>query len=206
MARPGADLAAKRGARLLGEVETGGAGAERGDQLGLGGDLGLDVVGKPVGVVAGEDLAARHGLLRLGGPHLLDVVVVLGIDNGGDVEVGLAVPATEVELGEHAGDVVCALLDSVGVANPLIRELDTRLLGVADLDGLDLLVAVASVGSEVDHAGLVVQGLEGDAGGVGDGRGGGEGQSRGSEMHLGRLLGGKKDCGCGFVRSREETV
>lgn len=164
-----------------------GATAKGADELLLLGSLGLDVVRQVVGVVAREVDAARHGLQGLGREHLLDVVLVVGVDNGGDVKVGQAVPAAKVDLAEHAGDVVGALLDGVEVALPGIGEGNSGVLSTADLDGVD--VGAAGVGGEVDGALSVVQGPEGDAGGRRESRGGNEGSNRGGETHFEGLLG-----------------
>jgi hypothetical protein len=160
------------------------AGAKGLDEVDLGSDLGLDVVRKVVGVVAGEDLAARHGALGVGGPHLLDVVVIAGVDNGGDVKVGEAVPAAELDLAEHAGNVVLTLGDGVVVADPGVGEGDLLLLAAADGDGVE--PSRLGVGSEVDGALNVVEGPEGDGGGLGEDSGGNEGHDGGGELHLER--------------------
>lgn len=101
------------------------------------GDLGLDVIREPVGVVAGEDLAAGHGLAGVGGPHLLDVVMVGGVDNGRDVKVGEAVPAAELDFAEHARDVFSVGRIGIPVAYPRIRELNGGVLRGAHRDGFE---------------------------------------------------------------------
>lgn len=169
-----------------GKGQAGGARAQGGDDVGLRGGLGLDVVGQPVSVVAWEDLATGHGLLRRLGPHLLDVVLVVGVDDGRDVEVGQAVPAREVDLTQHARVVRLAILDGVEVADPRLGELDGRVLLVVDDDGGD--IGRSRVAGEVDGALDVVEGPEGDSAGADGGRGGDEGHGRGSEMHLDGVL------------------
>lgn len=155
---------------------------QSGDEIGLLGGLGLDIIGVPVGVVARPDLAAGHGPLTLLGPHLLDVVVVIGVDDGGHIEVGQADPAVEVDLTEHAGGVGLALLDGPVVADPVVGEGDSLVLLVVDGDGRKLLVS--GVGSEGNGAGNTIQSPEGNAGGA-DGSGGGdEGHGGSSEMHF----------------------
>lgn len=156
--------------------------AQGGDEIRLVSDLGLDVIGEPVAVVAGEDLAAGHGKLGADGPHLLDVVVVVGVDDGRDIEVGLAQPATEVDLTEHASGLGTALLDSVEVADPRLGEGDGGLLGVADLDGLN--GGETGVRGEEDISGVGVESAEGDSAGSSGGHGGDESHESLSEMHL----------------------
>ena len=141
-------------------VEASRALTKSGDDVGLISDLGLDVVGKVVGVVAREFLATRHGGLGLGRPHLLDAVLVIGIDNGGDIEVGLSVVARELDLAKHARLVLLALLNGVEVANELVGELDSRLLRAVDLNGVEEVLVV--VGSEVDCALRIVESPECD--------------------------------------------
>lgn len=168
-------------------VEAGRALTKSGDDMGLLSDLGLDVVGKVVGVVAREFLAARHGGLGLGRPHLLDAVLVIGIDNGGDIEVGLSVLARELDLAKHARLVLLALFDGVEVANELVGELDGRLLRVVDLNGVEGVLVV--VGSEVDCALRIVESPECDLVGRADESGRAEKGKNGSgEMHDGDLF------------------
>jgi hypothetical protein len=168
--------------------------AQGSPEVDLVGDLGLDVIGKPVAVVAREDLAARHGVLGAGGPHLLDVAVVGGVDNGRDVKVGQAVPAVELDLAEHAGNVGTALGDGVEVANIVVGELNGGPLGTAHSDGVHgegVLIA-----DEVDGAHNVVEGPEGDAGGAGKGSRADEAKDSGRETHV--------DGGNGvYIRRRE---
>lgn len=159
-----------------------GTGTKGGDDVSLLSDLGLDIVRQPVDVVAGKDLAARHGSESAGGPHLLDVVVIVGVDNGRDIKVGSSVPATKVDLTEHARDVLVTLLDGIVVANVVGGELDSSLLLVADSDGIN--VGVARAGSEVDGADLVVEGPKGHLASS-DGRGSGsEGHESSRELHF----------------------
>lgn len=146
--------------------------------------LGLDVIREPVDVVAREDFTARHGGEAAGGPHLLDVVVVVGVNNGRDVEVSLSLPATELDLAEHARDVLVTLLDGVVVANVVVGEVNSGLLLVADSHRVDFRGARA--GSEVDGANLVVEGPEGDLASGDRGSSGSESQKSGGELHLER--------------------
>lgn len=164
------------------EGQASGARAQSLDKVDLLGDLGLDIVGKVVGVVAGEDLATRHGGLGTSRPHLLDVVVVTGGNNGRDVEVGQAVPAAELNLAEHTGNVGLASLDGIVVADPGVRELDGGLLSVVDSDGSD--GGRSRVASEVDGTLDVVEGPEGDGGGAGNSGRGEKSQDGSSELHL----------------------
>lgn len=155
--------------------------AEGADEVGLGGGLGLDVVGEVVGVVAQEVVAAGGGGLGGGRVHELDAVHVVGVDDGGDVEVGQVVPAVEGDLAEHAGGVLGAVRDGVPVADPGLGEVDGGGALGGDLDRVD--GGEAGVGDEVDGAVGVVEGLEGDGvGGDGDGRAE-EGEKAG-ELHL----------------------
>lgn len=107
--------------------------------------------------------------------------MVVGVDNGRDVEVGHAVPATEVDLAEHTGDVGSTLLDSVVVANPSIGEGDGLLGSAADSDGGELVET--RVGSEVDGSLNGVQSDKGDGSSKGSGRGGDESGESSSELH-----------------------
>ncbi|KAI6767204.1 hypothetical protein HG531_011564 [Fusarium graminearum] len=163
-----------------------GTGTEGGDEVNLLSNLGLDVVREPVAVVAGECLAARHGSVARGGPHLLDVVLVVGVDDSRDVEVSLAVPATEGDLTEHTRLVLLALLDSVEVTDVLVREGDGNVLATADGNGLR--ARETRVRSEDDGALLVIKSLEGDSGSGSIGSRGNEANESGSELHF-----------CGFV-------
>lgn len=145
-------------------------------------DLGLDIIREVVGVVAREVLAARDGLLGLGRVHRLDAVLVVGIDNGRDVEVGEAHPATEEKLTEHTRLVSGALSNGVEVALVVVREVDSGVLSVADSDGLDLGTTRRS--SEDDGTGDIIKGLEGNSSSVDSGGSGSKAEERGSEMHL----------------------
>lgn len=164
------------------ESQAGDALAQRLPQVNLLGDLGLDIVGEVVGVVAGEDLAARHGGVGASGPHLLDVAVVARSDDGRDVKVGQAVPAAKLDLTEHAGDVGLASGDSVVVADPGVGELDGLVLGAVDNDRVK--GSRLGVAGEVDGTLNVVEGPEGDGGGAGDSGRGNKGHDGGSEMHF----------------------
>lgn len=162
---------------LLSERETGGTRAQGAHEVILVGDLGLNVIRKPVDIVAGEHLTTRHGPRLCGRPHLLDVVVVLGVNNGRDVKVVQLVPAREGNLAKHAWDVVLAVLDGVEVADPSIREGNSGVLLAVDLDGLHS--RLTSVASEVDSTLNGVEGPEGDCGGLGDSRSGDQSHGRG---------------------------
>ena len=113
---------------------------------------------------------------------LLDVFLVRGIDDRGDVEVGLAVPAREVDLAEHAGRVLVTLLDGVEVTDVGLGEVDSGLLSAADSDSVD--VGRARVGGEVDGADLIVKGPESDlASADSGGERGNEAEGGSREMH-----------------------
>lgn len=167
----------------------GAAAAQGDDDVGLVGDLGLDVVGQVVGVVAGEGVAARDG--GVGGfsrVHEHDVVGVGGVDNGGHVKVGRTAPALEVDLGEHAGDVRVAGSDSVGVANEASREVDGD--GGTSSDGDRVHGRDALAGGDVDGAVNAVGGDKGE--GVLGLSSGGKSQSGGDvaeREHFGEGLG-----------------
>jgi hypothetical protein len=70
--------------------------------------------------------------------------VVVGVDDGGDVEEGDAVPAVEGDLAEHAGHFLLAVRDGVEVADPALGEVDRR--GGAAGDGDFREVVAAGVG------------------------------------------------------------
>lgn len=166
----------------LSEAIGDGARAQSADEVRLLSSLGLDVIRQVVGVVAREVLAAGHGLIAGSREELLDVVLVVGVNNSRDVEVGQSLPAAEVDLTEHAGDVGIALLDGVPVALPGVRESDGGVLAGAGSDGVN--VGAARVAGEVDGALSVVQGPEANAGSAGEGRGGNESSNRSSETHF----------------------
>lgn len=172
---------------LLSEGVSDGARAKSADEVALLGSLSLDVIREVVGVVAGEVDTARHGLIGLSREHLLDVVLVVGVDNGRDVEVGQSVPAAKVNLAKHAGDVGIALLDGVEVALPGVREGNSGVLAAVDGDGGN--ISIARVAGEVDGALNIVQGPEVDGGGGRESRRGNESSNRGSEMHFEGLFG-----------------
>jgi hypothetical protein len=155
---------------------------EDGDDVVLLSDLGLNVIGEVVGVVAGEVVTAGHGALGLGRVHDLDVGLIIGVNDGGDVKVGLAQPAAELDLAQHAGDVLLASGDGVEVADKLLREVDGDVLGAVNSDGVEEVLVV--VGSEVDGALNVINGLEGDLVGADEGSGAQESEDRSGELHL----------------------
>ena len=175
-ALPGATLVG-----LLGEGEASRTSTESGHQVGGVGDLGLDIVGQPVGVTAREVSASRHGTSLLDGPHLLDTIVVGRVDNGGDVEEGQATEATEGDLTEHTGLVLLALGNGVEVANVLVREFDGLVLLVVDDNRLN--IGVTSTGGEVDSALDIIESPEGDSRSVGDDCGSSKNHSSG-ELHF----------------------
>lgn len=145
-------------------------------------NLGLDIIREVVGIVAGENLAARHRGLRGSAPHLLDVVLVIGVDDGRNIEVGLATPAREHDLSEHARLVLRALLDGVEVADVGVRELNSGLLGIAHSDGVDAVSIL--VRGEIDGSGLVVKGPESDGTSASKSSRADKGKDRGGEEHL----------------------
>lgn len=157
--------------------------AQSGDEINLLSDLGLDIVEHVVGVVAGEHLAAGDRSLGAGGPHLLDVVLVSGVDNRRNVEVGFALPAAEGDLAEHTVLVALALLKSNEVADVGFGESDGGVLLAGDGHGLNLRVALT--GSEDDGANFVIESLKGDGAGGNRGDGGGKGEKSLGELHFG---------------------
>lgn len=166
------------------EVEgNGGAALTEGDsEVSLVSGSGLDVIREVVGGVAREVLAAGDGTESLVGPHLLDVVGVVRLDDGRDVEVGQAVPATEDDLSEHTLMGVGALRNGNEVTDEGLRHGDDGLLSVADSDrGNAELVLVAG---EEDGTGLVVQSPEGESGSLGDGGRAEDGEEGGSKLHF----------------------
>lgn len=167
---------------LLGEAKASRSITKGGDDVVLLSDLSLNVVRQVVGVVAREDLAARHGGLGVGRVHLLDIGLVVGIDDGRDVEVGHATPARELDLTEHTGLVLLALSDGVEVANVLIRELNSGLLSAAHSDRVNVVRVL--VGGEVDGTLDIVKSPEGDGGSVGESGRASKSKDRSGEMHL----------------------
>lgn len=160
-----------------------GAGAKGGDEVNLLSNLGLDVVGEPVAVVTREGLATGHGGVAGLGPHLLDIVLVVGVNDGRDVEVGLAVPTTESDLAEHAGLVLGTLLDGVEVTNVLIREVNGNLLSTAHGNGLGALKT--RIRGEDDGTLLVIESDKGDGGSSSVSSRGNEASESSSELHVG---------------------
>jgi hypothetical protein len=89
-------------------------------------------------------------------------------------------------MAEHARGVGSAILDSVPVTLPSVRESDGGVLAGGGGDRVD--VGAARVAGEVDGALSVVQGPEGNAGSAGESRGGNESSNRGSETHFDGLF------------------
>lgn len=163
-----------------------GAVSKSGDEVNLVSDLGLDIIREPVAVVTREGLAARHGGGSRLGPHLLDVVLVVGVHDSRDIEISLAVPATEGDLTKHAGLISLALLDSIEVANVLVREVNSNLLGRANSDRFGAFVT--RVRGEDDGPLLVVKSDKGDRGGGSIGSRGDEADESSSELHVGGMI------------------
>jgi hypothetical protein len=158
-------------------------GTKGSDEINLLSNLGLDVVGEPVAVVTREGLATRHGGVAGLGPHLLDIVLVVGVNDSRDVEVGLAVPATEGDLTEHTGLVLGTLLDGVEVTNVLVREVNGNLLSTAHGNGLGALET--RIRGEDNGTLLVIEGDEGDCASSSVGSRGNEASESSSELHVG---------------------
>jgi len=172
---------------ILLESDAGRAISKGTDEVVLAGGLGLQVVRVVVGVVAGERLAARHWLHGTSREELLDVVHVIGVDDGRDVEIDQIIPTTEVDLAEHAGNVGLAVRDSVEVASPARGEVDSGVPRTADVDRRKL--GQVSVAGEVDGTLNLIQGPECDARSAGDSRGGDESSNGKSETHFDGWLG-----------------
>lgn len=143
-----------RGWRWRGSRRGGGfgsSGSENADEVNFFGCLCLNVVGLVVGVIAWEYVAAGDGRRCYLGPHLLDVGMVVGINNGGDVEIGYAHPALEGDFAKHTRHIWTALGDGVPVANPALGEVDGDGLKARD-NGIRER-GVTDAGSE-DHGAL----------------------------------------------------
>jgi ApbE superfamily uncharacterized protein (UPF0280 family) len=167
----------------LAAADTALAVAQDGDDVVLLSDLGLHIVPDVVGVVTGEVVAARRGALGLSRVHDLDVGLVSGINDGRDVKVSLAVPATELDLTQHARAVVAALGNSVEVADKRVGEVNRGILGAVDIDRVQEVLVV--VGSEVNGTLHIVNGAESDLVGAGESSSGTQkGKGRSSEMHF----------------------
>lgn len=158
--------------------------AEKTDELVFLGGEGSDVVPFVVGVRAGEGLAARDGLRAVLGHEHLYPVVVVGVNNGGDVEVGVACETVEAELTEHAWLVLGAGGDRVEVSDPGVGEGCISSTHAWDDEGWDLFEG--RLRGEVDGSFGVVLVDEVDCVGGSEGckRGGCEEGS--SEMHFGK--------------------
>jgi len=167
---------------LLGEGKTCLTLAKSDDDVVLGGDLGLNVVRKVVGIVAREDDTSRHGVERFGRVHLLDVALVVGVNDSRDVEVSLALPASELHLAEHTRRVLLAISDGVEVANILLGELNSGLLAAADNDGVGTVDVV--IGGEVDGTLDIIKSPEGDGAGASESGRASKGKDGRGEMHL----------------------
>lgn len=63
-------------------------GTQSDDDVVAGGGLGLDIVGEVVGVGACKGPAARDGVLSVDRVHLVDALLIIGVDNGRHVKVG----------------------------------------------------------------------------------------------------------------------
>jgi len=153
--------------------------AESGDEVLLVGDLGLDVIGQVVSVVARPLLTTRGNGGVGSRVHHLDIVVVVGDDNGRNVEVGLAQPAVKGNLSKHAAtSVLLALLNSVSVANPAGGELDRSIVVAGDGDRVN--GGHASSRGEVNGTlgAVLVEELDG----VGADHGGSSSSNKGSEL------------------------
>ena len=152
-----------------------------------------------VSIVAGKLHAARHGRLDVGRPHLLDIVLVVGVDNGRDVKVSEAHPAGKVYLSEHTGNIGATVLDGIEVANVTLGERDVLLLPSLDHDWVHRRGARA--GSEVDGAVNSVERPEGNGtAGAGESSRGHQGSDSIEEAHDVYLLFlGENTCYGGYV-------
>lgn len=112
-------------------------GSDQADELRLFGRLGHDVVGLIVSIVAGKFLAARHWCVLVGREELFHAVEVLnGVDNGGHIEVCVAVPSLEGHLANHPSSNLRALGDGVEVADPGLWEGGSALRVAVDDEAL----------------------------------------------------------------------
>lgn len=171
-----------RGIRHLALLHTRLALSQDGDNVVFLSDLGLYIVREVVGIIAGEVITARHRAVGIGRVHNLDVGLVVGINDGRNVKVSLAIPATKFDLSQHAGYVLVTLLDGVEVADKLVREIDSGVTGAVNLDRVKEVLVV--IGSEVDGALHTVNGAEGNLTGAGKRGRSQKGQDRSGELHL----------------------
>lgn len=150
-------------------------GAEGDDDVVAGGRFGLDVVRQVVGVGACKAPAARDRLLGVDRVHLVDALLIVGLDNGRHVKVGGIRVRVPSKLGQHARHAqVVARRHRVAVASPAVGELDGDVLTGGDLGVFNFRVARPD-----DGAGDVVHGHVGDmVGGTGQ-----RGRGQESELH-----------------------
>lgn len=131
------DLALAGGIRILDST-----GAESDNDVVAGGGFGLDVIRQVVGVGACEGPAARDGVLGIDRVHLVDALLVIGVDNGRHVKVrgiGVRVPS---KLGQHARRAqVLAGRHRVAIASPAVGELNGDVLTGGDISVVDGRVA-----------------------------------------------------------------
>jgi len=125
-------------------------GAEEADEVASVGAESSDVIPLVVGVGAGEGLAAGDWGAAVKREEHLDAVVVIWVDDGGDIKVGGASEAVEACLSEHTWDIGGSLRDGVPVANPAGWEGLVGGLGAGDDELGDALKA--SVWGEDDGA------------------------------------------------------
>lgn len=92
------------------------------DELVVGGREGRNVVPLVVRVGAGELLATGDGLIAILREDHLDTLVVIWVDNSGDIEISGITKAVEAELGQHARHVGSALRNGVGIADPVLGD------------------------------------------------------------------------------------
>ena len=163
-------------------------GSKRNDEVCLVRGLGLQVIiPLVVGEGTGEDIATRRWLRRASWPDLLDADVVIGLNNGRDVEEGQAIPAVEADFSEHTRFKRFAIQDGEEVALPAIRNLDLDIIVSLDADRFKMFVSRVVV--EVNCAVEVVLGLESNRVVSRDNRGQGGQEKSKRELHIGMLQG-----------------
>lgn len=157
--------------------------ADEADKLVLRRALGLDIIPVVVCVVAWECLAARRWGLRILWVDYLDVVDIVWLYDGRDVEVVQSAPSVEADLSEHAVAIgLVTVADGVPVANPSLWELCSD--GLSTLEAELWELRRAFLWDELDGAANVVLADHVDGVGSSD-TGGGECENSLEELHCG---------------------
>jgi len=143
------------GDEVAGVAAGGCLGANEADKVRLGAGKGRDIVWCVVAVRATRVcLAATHWCLCILWVQLLDTIVVVRVDNGGDIEVVVVIEAIELDLAQHARYNSSSGIDHVPVACPSAGE--TLSVGSTGREGGLRDGFKTKAGSEDDFAGLVV--------------------------------------------------